>query len=151
MSARSAVVRPTTRSYFATQSKFRDDHMDPKLIRQLSKSRGRRSVEVSPGGQVILCWEWSVLHMRVADLLVLRRALRNSREDGAQNWAQPYILWLNDCAMFLKYDDLYHFCAMVEQAAEELPDRVVRWADLNVRLVPLDATDYTAQDCLSLN
>jgi hypothetical protein len=125
--------------------------VEPKLISHLPKSRERRSIKVLPNGQVTLCWEWSVLHMRVADLLVLRRALRSWRENGEQNWAQPYILWLNDCAMFFEYDDLYHFCAMVEQAAEELPDRVVRWADLNVRLVPLSATDYKSRDCLSLN
>jgi hypothetical protein len=121
------------------------------LLANLPKRRELCSVEVHRNGQVTLWWELTVLQMRMADLLVLNRALRVWVEAGEQNCAQQYILWLNDCAMFLRCDNLYRFCAMIDEAAAQAPNRVVRWADLTVRLVPLGATDGRKNHCFSLN
>jgi hypothetical protein len=125
--------------------------VDPKLIQHVTKSRDRSSVEVLPTGQVILCWEWTVVHMRVADLLVLNRTLRNWMENRGRDWANEYILWLNDCAMFLKEENLYRFCAMIDEAAAQFPNRVVRWTDLNVQLLPLGVADDRRNHCFSPN
>jgi hypothetical protein len=122
-----------------------------KLMAHLFKHSDTCSVELLRNGQVILCWEGIVLHMRIADLLVLNRALREEMENGEQKWAQQYILWLNDCAMFLRYDNLYRFCAMIDEAAAQAPNRMVRWADLHVQLVPLGATACPKSRCFSLN
>jgi hypothetical protein len=125
--------------------------VDPKLIQHVTKSRDRSSVEVLPSGQVILCWEWTVVHMRVADLLVLNRALRNWMENRGRDWANEYILLLNDCAMFLTEETVHRFCAMIDEAAAQIPNRVVRWADLKVRLLPLGVMDSCKIHCFSTN
>lgn len=125
--------------------------MNRNLLANLPKSRELCFVELLRNGQVTLCWESTVVQMRIADLLVLNRALRVWVEAGEQNCAQQYILWLNDCAMFLRYDNLYRFCAMIDEAAAQAPNRVVRWADLSVRLVPFGVTDHRKSHCFSLN
>jgi hypothetical protein len=125
--------------------------VDPKLIQHVTKSRDRSSVEVLPNGQVILCWDWTVVHMRVADLLVLNRSLRSWMENRGRDWANEYILLLNNCPIILSEENVHRFCAMIDEAAAQFPNRMVRWTDLNVQLFPLGVADDRNRPCFSPN
>lgn len=114
-----------------------------------------------------LAWDRVVVQMRVTDLLVLDRTLRawiaadldadwHADADGDFSptdfsptedrpaWqllpvdcTQPYILSLNQQCILIKEQELIGFCALVADAVEQLPRRTVRWAELDVQLLPL--------------
>ncbi len=72
-------------------------------------------------------------------------------ESVEREWVEVYRLSLNDCVLFINYDDIYRFCAMIQEAAEQLPRRTVRWADSTIRIAPY-ATEQTINvGCFSRN
>ena len=124
--------------------------MNQKVKERLSESSDRRAVDRLHNGQVLLNWDHTMLRMRVTDLIVLSNALRRWMENPDRDWAQTYSLLLNDCTMFMKHNDLVCLCAMVQDATEQLSRYLVRWADLNVRIVPYTG-DPRGIPCLSPN
>ena len=113
--------------------------MEQKVIESLARSTDCRAVELRQGGQVELSWDRIRMCLRTTDLIVLNNALRAWMDDPDRDWAQTYSLVLNDCTMFIESDDLYRFCAMIDEATDQLPRRTVRWADLRVRIVLVTA------------
>ncbi|MBX3013045.1 MAG: hypothetical protein KF832_16125 [Caldilineaceae bacterium] len=95
-----------------------------------------RSVSLLPNRQVELAWDRVTVTMRLPDLIVLNNTLRDWMEDLQRTCAQVYTLSLDSCVLFIHSYDLYCFCDMVHEATEQLPRRVVRWADVQVRIAP---------------
>lgn len=93
-----------------------------------------RSIQLLPSSHVALKWDIFQLEMRVADLIVLHESLDDWQLDA--DWSPAYTLWLNLEPFFFKQPDFVAFCNMVETAFQQLPRRVVRWADLRVRIEP---------------
>lgn len=106
------------------------------MIEQLAASRELGSVHRLRTGQIELLWNGVSVPLRVADLIVLNNTLQTEMGDVSRPWASTYALVLNECRLFINHDALYEFCAMVQQAAEQIARRVVRWADVEVSLVP---------------
>lgn len=125
--------------------------MNNRAIERISGSNEARCVTILPGHQAELTWDRVQIPMRTVDLLVLHDALRMWMERAERKWAETYVLSLNDCKLFIHHDDLYRFCAMIQAAVDEVPRRVVRWADLSVELTPCDANDPYCADALLYN
>jgi hypothetical protein len=125
--------------------------MDQKVIDCLSKSSEQRALDLLQNGQVELSWDRTVIRMRTTDLIVLNKALRDWMDDPDRDWTQTYSLWLNDEVLFLRWNDLYKFCAMVHEAIEQLPRRFVRWVDLDVRIVPCSPGHHNSNGRFSPN
>ncbi len=99
------------------------------------------SIQRLCNGQVELRWAGVTLFLRMADLLVLDEALRAWTGNVERPWSDAYVLSLRyaaspPCSLYLDRDALYTFCALVNEAVERLPRRVVRWADLVVDVQP---------------
>ncbi len=125
--------------------------MDHRVIGRLSESSECRAVDLLQNGQIALCWDRTVLRMRTVDLVVLNNALRSWAEEHDRDGAQMYTLSFNSYTMFVGNDDLYRFCAMVDEATEQLPRRIVRWIDLDIRIVPFTAAHHKGIPCFSPN
>lgn len=95
-------------------------------------------------------WAHLIMTMRTADRLVLHQALQKYMVAVAQEWVELYRLSLNDCVLFIRGDDLDHFCALVQGAVERFPRRTVRWADLQVQLTPYAADGLPDIGCFPL-
>ena len=100
--------------------------------------------------QIDLQWERLIVTMRTADLLVLHQALQKYRVAVAREWVELYRLSLNDCVLFIRGDDLYHFCALVQGTVEHLPRRTVRWTDLQVQVAPYAADGLPNVGCFPI-
>src|SRR5687767_3324000 len=79
-------------------------------------SREARSVSLLRNGLVELVWDRVVVQLRQADLIVLHTSLRKWMTEGEREEAATYLLTLNHCSLLIEVEDLYHFCAMVEDA-----------------------------------
>lgn len=117
----------------------------------LAESGASRTVSLLSNKQIELRWDQVILSMRMADLLVLNKELRTWMEAVDREWVELYRLSLNDCVLFIRGDDVYRFCALVQEATEQLPRRTVRWADLTVQLAPYTADQVTGVGCFSCN
>jgi hypothetical protein len=124
--------------------------MNYQVIERLSENSESRAVNLLQNGQIELAWDRITVIMRTVDLLVLHRELHTWMESGKQGWTETYRLSLNDCCLFLHDDDLFHFCALVGEAVERIPRRVVRWADISVHLAEHSEHDAHT-DRFSLN
>lgn len=125
--------------------------MKDRVSNRLAESSASRAVSLLANKQVELNWDHTTLSMQMADLLVLNQVLREWMEAVDREWVEIYRLTLNDCVLFIRGDDLYGFCAMVQEAAEQLPRRIVRWTDLTVRLAPYTVEQPTSIGCFSWN
>lgn len=126
------------------------------MIEQLAESHELGSVHRLRTGQIELLWNGTSVPLRVADLLVLDKALQAQMGDVNRPWATTYALVLkapvpNECRLFIEHDELYELCAMVHEAAEQIPRRVVRWADLEVTLVPCTGGSFLQAYGFSVN
>jgi len=110
--------------------------MNAKVVECLAAQSEARTVNLLQNRQVRLCWDHVVLQLRMVDLLILDRALQAWIADPMREWARTYVVALNEYKFFLEGEALYHFCAMVQAASEQLPRRTVRWADLTVTISP---------------
>jgi len=108
--------------------------MNYEVIERLSESSESRAVNLLQSGQIELAWDRTTITMRTVDLLVLDRELRGWMQSDRQGWTESYQISLNDCWLLLLDDDLFHFCALIQEAVERIPRRVVRWADVSVQL-----------------
>lgn|GEM_PF-1511971 len=125
--------------------------MDRNVSNRLSKSSASRSVTLLQNQQVALAWDCVTLAMRMADLIVLNNTLKTWMENREREWVEVYRLSLNDSVLFIDCNDLYRFCAMIQEATEQLPRRTVRWADSTIRIAPY-ATEQTVNvGCFSRN
>lgn len=123
--------------------------MKDRVSNRLAESSASRAVSLLANKQVELNWDHITLSMQMADLLVLNQVLRKWMEAVDREWVEIYRLTLNDCVLFIHSDDLYRFCAMVQEAAEKLPRRTVRWTDVTVRLAPYTVEQSTSIGCFS--
>lgn len=119
--------------------------MNAKVVECLAAQSEGRTVNLLQNRQVRLQWDRIVLQLRMVDLLILNRALHAWLDDPQRAWSRTYVVELNEYKLFIAGEDLYHFCAMVQAASEQLPRRTVRWADLTVTITPYGAP-YGARD-----
>lgn len=110
--------------------------MNAKVVECLAAQSEGRTINLLQNRQVRLQWDRIVLQLRMVDLLILNQALHAWLDDPQRAWARTYRLALNEYNLFLTGEDLYHFCAIVQAASEQLPRRTVRWADLTVTITP---------------
>jgi hypothetical protein len=114
-------------------------------------SREARSVSLLRNGHVELVWDRVIVQLRQADLTVLHTTLRKWMTEGEREEAETYLLTLNQCSLLIEAEDLYAFCAMVEDAAEQMTRKFVRWNDLAVNIVPFttDSPNSSAYFCFN--
>jgi hypothetical protein len=110
--------------------------INQKTLNCLATGNAARTVHLLQNRQVALQWERVTLYMRMTDLLTLNSALRTFRADPDRPWAATYVVALNNRRFFLHHDELYPFCALVQEATEQLPRRTVRWVDFAVSITP---------------
>lgn len=118
---------------------------------ELWTSRQARSVSLLRNGHVELVWDRVRVQLRQADLTVLHTTLRKWMTEGEREEAETYLLTLNQCNLLIEAEDLYHFCAMVEDAAEQLTRKFVRWSDLVVTIVPFTTDSCTHSEYFCFN
>lgn len=110
--------------------------MNAKVVGCLAAQSDARTVNLLQNRQVRLHWDRLIIQLRMADLLVLNHALQTWMDDVDRVWASTYVVALNEYKLFLDSNAIYHFCAMVAEATQQLPRRTVRWADLTVTITP---------------
>ena len=125
--------------------------MSDRLSNRLAEHSASRTVTLLANKQVELCWDQVALAMQMTDLLVLNQTVRAWMDIVEREWVEIYRLTLNDCVLFIHSDDVCGFCAMVQAAAEQLPRRTVRWADVTVRLAPYTVDQEAMMGCFSSN
>lgn len=109
-----------------------------------------RSVNLLQNHQITLQWETMILTMRMADLLTLNGVLRDFMSAPEREWAATYVVAINERRLFVHHRDLHGFCALIEEAVDQLPRRTVRWIDFAVTIAPYHA-DRLAIGCFSAN
>lgn len=110
---------------------------------RLWANREPRTVCFLKNGQVELVWDRVVVGLRRTDLIVLHRTLRHWQHEAvmdaggdAAGEVPVYLVMLNDIRLWVQGEEMAEFCAMVADAAVQIPRSFVRWADLRVRIVP---------------
>ena len=122
----------------------------------LSTCGAERSIQRLCNGQIELNWAGITLFLRMADLLVLDESLRAWMGNVERPWSDSYALSLryaasSPCCFYLRHDELHAFCTLVNEAAQRLPHRVVRWADLTVDVQPWHGEYAAPQGSFSAN
>lgn len=118
--------------------------MNQKPLNCLATESESRAVNLLQNRQVALQWDFLTVTLRMADLLTLNRVLHDFMADGRRAWAKTYVVALNDRHLYIHNDELYAFCALVQEAVDQLPRRTVRWVDFTVTIAPYGVDDIAA-------
>lgn len=117
--------------------------MNQKTLDCLAADNASHAVNLLQSRQIALEWGYITIRMRMTDLLILDTVLRTYMDTPQREWAEWYVLSLDGRHLFLHDEELYGFCAMVHEAAEQLPRRTIRWVDFEVTIRPYEENEST--------
>lgn len=124
--------------------------INPLHPRPLAEVQTWRTIDLLPNSHIELNWDWTVLEMRTADLLVMHQALANWFEQSDQ-FSDFYALYLGDEHIVMSEHDLAELYQLVCESIKELPRRTIRWIDIQFKIIPLDSDRFIPTTHFSQN